>query len=103
MGQIGFDLDIEQEQKQDQKICPNWNVIILNDDYHTYDFVISVMVKVFRKTEQEAFVIAFMVDQKGQAIAATCSKERALLYQEQVAAIKEGKLGAIGCTIEPAE
>ncbi len=105
MGQIGFDIGTEQqiEEEVDQKICPNWHVIILNDDYHTYDFVISVCMSIFRKNEQEAFLLAFQVDQLGQAIAETCSKERAELYLEQVSSIKEGDLGAIGCAIEPAE
>jgi ATP-dependent Clp protease adaptor protein ClpS len=103
MGQIGFDLGTEQEQEVDQKICPNWNVIILNDDHHTYEFVMMVMIYIFRKTVEEAFDLTVKVDKEGQAIAATCSKERAELYLEQVAGMKEGQLGAIGCVMEPAE
>ena len=35
-----------------------YNVIVLNDDFTTFEFVITVMMKVFLKTEQEATAIA---------------------------------------------
>lgn len=34
------------------------NVIILNDDYTTFEFVIMVMTTVFHKTQDEAYEIA---------------------------------------------
>lgn len=35
-----------------------YNVIILNDDFTTFEFVIMVMMTVFSKTREEAFNIA---------------------------------------------
>ena len=98
---IGFDL--EQKQDTNQKINPNWHVILLNDDVHTFQFVIMVLVKIFRKEVNEAIKMTYEIHEKGQTIATTCSKERALLYQEQVVSVKEGDKGALKCVIEPAE
>ena len=98
---IGFDL--EQKQDTNQKINPNWHVILLNDDVHTFPFVIMVLIKIFRKKPEEAIELTYEIHEKEQAIAATCSKERALLYQEQVTSVKEGDKGALRCVIEPAE
>jgi ATP-dependent Clp protease adaptor protein ClpS len=103
MGQIGFELDTVQQTETIDKVCPNWNVLLLNDDYHSFDFVILLLIKIFRKDMDEALAITMDIHNNGQGIAATCSKERAELYLEQVASMKEGKKGAIGCVIEPAE
>ena len=35
-----------------------YNVIVLNDDFTTFEFVIMIMMTVFRKTEQQAEDIA---------------------------------------------
>lgn len=103
MAKIGFDLDTAQETETVDKICPNWNVILLNDDYHSFDFVIILLMKIFRKELDSALAITLEIHENGQGIAATCSKERAELYLEQVASMKEGIKGAIGCVMEPAE
>ena len=56
-----------QEERQNQgrtvlKSAPKeprkYNVIILNDDFTTFEFVIMVMMTVFNKTQNEAYNIA---------------------------------------------
>lgn len=101
---VGLDSpDVDQQSSTSQKICPHWHVLLLNDDYHTFGFVIYVMTTIFRKPFPEAAGLTLQIHEEGQAIVATCSKERAQLYEEQVASMKEGEKGAIGCCIEPAE
>jgi ATP-dependent Clp protease adaptor protein ClpS len=104
---IGFDLGLDEEvateTNTDQKIAPFWKVLLWNDDYHSYEFVIKMVMKIFRKTDEEAFVVAFTVDQTGSAVVATCNKERAELYLQQVASMHEGKLGPLNCSMEPDE
>lgn len=95
--------DLDQQVLINQKICPNWHVIFLNDDYHSFEFVIFVMIQVFRKDFEEALVLTKQIHDSGQSIVTTCSKERAELYFEQVSTFKEGSKGSIGCVIEPAE
>lgn len=95
--------DLEQETSIKQGLCPNWHVIFLNDDYHSFQFVIHVIMSIFRKEFEEAFVLTKQIHEKGLAIVTTCTKERAELYLEQVSSMKEEEKGAISCKMEPAD
>ncbi|HKM18505.1 MAG TPA: ATP-dependent Clp protease adaptor ClpS [Aliarcobacter sp.] len=57
--ELNEDLEVEEPKK--------YNVFLLNDDYSTMDFVIDVLVKVFRKnqTEAEAIMLEVHNNQKG--------------------------------------
>jgi len=44
-----------------------YRVILLNDDYTTFDFVIEVLKTVFRKSEEEAINLTLKVDREGSA------------------------------------
>ncbi len=61
-----------------------YNVILLNDDYTTFDFVIMVLMKVFRKSEMEAARITLSVHQQGRGLAGTYSREIAQMKVKQV-------------------
>lgn len=87
----------------DQGLCRQWHVIFVNDDYHSMQFVVSVIMKIFKQTLEEATQRMIEVHETGASIITTCPKERAELYLEQVATIKEGEKGAVDCKIEPAE
>lgn len=60
---------IEKEAiKQEIKPPRMWNVIFLNDDYTTFDFVIAILVKVFQKGMEDAERIATEIHQKGRGV-----------------------------------
>ncbi len=44
-----------------------YKVMLLNDDYTTFDFVIEILKKVFHKSEEEAINITLKVDREGSA------------------------------------
>jgi ATP-dependent Clp protease adaptor protein ClpS len=92
-------IEIDKAVSSSNKLFPMYNVILLNDDYHTFEFVIYVICTVFKKELPEAFKITKSVHETGQGIVTTCTKERAELYLEQV----EGPKGSIGCIMEPVE
>ena len=48
-----------------------WAVIFWNDDFTTMDFVVRVLVEVFRKPEDDAGRLMMEVHQKGQAVVGT--------------------------------
>ena len=93
-------------QKPRTRRVPPYNVIIDNDDYHSFEFVIDVLRKVLGCTAQRAFQLTEHAHKTGRAIIWTGPKEVAELKVEQVRGIHEirgsRKLGPLGCTIEPA-
>jgi len=63
---------------------PLWNVILLNDEDHTYEYVIEMLQEIFNHGVEKAYKMAKEVDENGRVIVATCHKELAELRQEQI-------------------
>lgn len=97
------DTEVEVFASSKQNLCPNYHVMFLNDDHHTFGFVIAVITTIFRKQLEEAYALTLQIHHEGQAVITTCSKERAELYLEQVSSMREGEKGPIYCVMEPAE
>lgn len=53
----------------------NFKVLLYNDDYTTMEFVIWVLVEVFRKSQVEAARIMLTVHRSGKGVAGIYSKE----------------------------
>jgi ATP-dependent Clp protease adaptor protein ClpS len=86
---------------------PPYNVILLNDDYHSMEFVVEVLCKVLGCSVERAFQLMIEAHESGRAIIWTGSKEVAELKAEQIQTFPEvradGKeFGPLGCVIEPA-
>jgi ATP-dependent Clp protease adaptor protein ClpS len=96
-----------QEGSTKPKREPNYHVIIWNDETHTYEYVIELLMKLFNHSFETAFEITRLVDKTGKGIAFTTHKELAELKRDQVMAygpdwrmsISEGSIRA---SIEPA-
>lgn len=91
------------------KIQPRYHVILLNDDDHTYRYVIEMMMVVFSHPPEKGFLIAKEVDKTGRAICLTTTLEHAELKQEQIHSYgpdpylgRECK-GSMTAILEPAE
>lgn len=63
-----------------------WRVLLLNDDYTPMDFVVMVLERYFRKTEQEAELIMLAVHHKGQGVAGVYTRDIAETKVAQVTA-----------------
>ena len=85
------------QPKQETQQLPPYNVVLLDDDDHTYDYVIEMLGKVFAHPVERAMQMAKEVDSSGRVIVLTTHKERAELYQEQF------QSKGLTVTIEPAE
>jgi ATP-dependent Clp protease adaptor protein ClpS len=88
--------------------APLWHVILLDDDDHTYDYVIEMLGKVFGHSPETAYRMACEVDTTGLVIVDTTSRERAELKRDQIHAYgKDWRLersaGSMSARIEPAE
>jgi ATP-dependent Clp protease adaptor protein ClpS len=58
-------LEKTREQTQEPEL---YNVILLNDDYTTMEFVVQVLESVFNKGPAEAFRIMMLVHTQGQGL-----------------------------------
>jgi ATP-dependent Clp protease adaptor protein ClpS len=94
---------------EQSKLQPRFNVILWDDQEHTFPYVIRMMQTLFRKSEEEAKQIADQVNTTGRAICMTTSKEVAELKRDQIHAFGSDPLasrgknaGSMWASIEPA-
>ncbi len=71
-------------REQQPKNQPLYNVILLNDNDHTYDYVIGMLRKLFGCSPEQAFQLAFDVDHHDRVILDTTTLERAELKRDQI-------------------
>ena len=97
-----------EEQTPLEIHLPQYHVVLLDDDDHTYDYVIEMLMKLFGHSRGTAFQMACEVDLAGRVVVDTTTKERAELKRDQIHAYGpdwrilrcQGSMSAI---IEPAE
>ena len=87
-------------------LAPLWNVILLDDDDHSYEYVIEMLGAVFGHPPEKSFGMAVEVDATGRAIVFTSHRELAELKQEQIHAYgKDWRIdrcaGSMSAVIEP--
>lgn len=86
--------------------APRYNVVLLDDNNHTYDYVIEMLGKVFAYPENKAFKMAEEVDTTGRVIVFTGMLEQAEFRRDQIHAygadfrLSRSK-GSMSATIEP--
>ena len=61
-----------------------WQVVLLNDDDHTYEYVIEMLGALFGHPPEVAFLMAQEVDRAGRVVVERTTRERAELKQEQI-------------------
>ena len=89
------------------EITPLFNVVLLNDDYHSYDYVIEMLGAIFSVSPEGAFQHAVEVDTTGRTIVMTCEREQAEFGRSQIQSygadprMQESK-GSMSAIIEPA-
>ena len=87
---------------------PPYNVVLLNDDDHTFDYVIAMLQQLFGYPREKGFQMALEVHQTGRVIVLTTTKEHAELKQDQIHAFGPDPFssrecqGSMTAIIEPA-
>jgi ATP-dependent Clp protease adaptor protein ClpS len=72
-------------QTRDQTDNPGpWNVVLLDDADHSYEYVIKMIQELFAASPERAFEVAAKVDKDGRAVCLTTHKEHAELKVEQI-------------------
>jgi len=100
--------DVDPRERAKPKRQPRYNVILWNDDDHTYDYVIGMMRELFAHSKEKGKEIATAVDKKGRAICLTTTREHAELKRDQIHAFgRDGVIekckGSMKASIEPVE
>jgi len=95
------------DQKRSKK-QPLYHVLLLDDDDHTYEYVIGMIRKLFGYSNEKSYVLASQVDNSGQVIIDTTTLERAELKRDQIHAFgRDWRVarccGSMSSTIEPCE
>jgi len=97
----------EIEDDTAEQSQPLYHVILLNDEDHTYDYVVEMLEKIFGMSESTAFSHAVEVDTKGTTILITCELEKAELKRDQIHSYGPDwrlprSLGSMAAVVEPA-
>ena len=82
------DIDVliaEDEETETRTIhVPRYHVILFDDDNHSYEYVIEMLVDIFGHSLSRAFTMARKVDSAGWVILDTTTRERAELKRDQI-------------------
>lgn len=110
---VGVDEPAEQvvlkkrpKKDKKRKRQPRYNVILWDDQDHTFAYVIAMMQAVFGHPTEKGFQIAEEVNTRGRAIVLTTTREHAELKRDQIHAYGKDPLieacaGSMWSTIEP--
>lgn len=79
-----------------------YNVILLNDDFTPMDFVVYVLVDIFRLTLESAYNIMMKVHKEGKGIAGTYSYDIAMSKMQKTIALARREGFPLRLTVEEA-
>lgn len=97
----------ELEEERIEELTPQFHVVLLDDNEHTYDYVIEMLQRLFLMSAQRAFRHAEEVDTTGRTIVLTCELAAAEFARDQIHGygpdwrMPESK-GSMSAILEPA-
>ncbi len=97
----------QKKSQRKLKGMPPYNVVLLNDDDHSYDYVVLMLGNIFGHPPGKAFKMALEVDKTGRVIVATTNLEHAELKRDQIHDFGPDPLiprcqGSMSAVVEPA-
>jgi ATP-dependent Clp protease adaptor protein ClpS len=99
--------DRRTRHNQKPRRQPRYQVVLWNDEHHTYEYVILMLHELFGHPPERGFLLARQVDTQGRAVVLTTTLEHAELKRDQIHAYGTDPLietcaGSMWATIEPA-
>ena len=96
-----------EQTEQTTEELPPYNVILLDDNDHSYEYVIFMLKTLFGHPPEKGYKMAVEVDTTGRVVVATTHLEEAELKRDQIQAFGPDPLiprckGSMSATIEPA-
>lgn len=97
----------ETEVIEQDRLIPLYQVVLLDDNDHTYDYVIEMLQKIFIFTLEQAYRHAEEVDRCGRTVLITCELPQAEFARDQIHSYgADWRLprsqGSMSAVIEPA-
>jgi ATP-dependent Clp protease adaptor protein ClpS len=65
-------------------LLPLYHIVLLDDEEHTYDYVVEMLIQIFGFNRTSAYQLAKAVDSTGRVIVDTTYKERAEFKCDQI-------------------
>lgn len=96
-----------EETERKTEGLPPYNVVLLDDDDHSYEYVIFMLKAIFGHPPEKGYELAKEVDATGRVVVATTHLEEAELKRDQIQAFGPDPLiarckGSMSATVEPA-
>ena len=97
----------EESPVERRQQVPLYRVVLIDDDDHTYDYVVEMLQKVFVFTVQEAYRHAVEVDNTGRTVLITCELGEAEFSRDQIQGYGpdwrlDRSTGSMSAVVEPA-
>jgi len=97
----------ETEVIEQDRLVPLYRVVLLDDNDHTYDYVIEMLQKIFIFTLEQAYRHAEEVDRRGRTVLITCELPEAEFARDQIQAYGRDwrlprSMGSMSAVVEPA-
>ena len=97
----------ETEVVEQDRLVPLYRVVLLDDNDHTYDYVIEMLQRIFIFTLEQAYRHTEEVDRRGRTVLITCELLQAEFARDQIHAygpdwrLPRSK-GSMSAVVEPA-
>ena len=101
------DTEITTGTSHEERLVPLYHVVLLDDDDHTYDYVVEMLSSLFFLAVETAYQHAVEVDQTGRTIVITCELPQAEYARSQIHAYGADprmarSKGSMSAVIQPA-
>ena len=94
-------------ERSDPALEPMYHLVLLDDNDHSYEYVVELLGRLFGYARAKAFALACVVDSQGRAIVETAAKTKVTRDQARIHAYGADPriprcAGSMSAVIEPA-
>ena len=75
---------VREDAATQSALAPQYHLVLLDDNDHTYQYVVEMLGRIFGYGRSKAYAIAALVDGMGEAVVETAAHSRVLQHQRQV-------------------
>lgn len=100
MSQTHHESDVLVSDRQQTVLPKRYGVFLLNDDYTTMDFVVSVLKEIFLLNEEQSVAVMLLVHHEGKGLCGTYTRDIAQTKQQQVMQRAKAEGHPLQCIVE---